>query len=315
MIKNILSFSGIALIICILLLSTSHPRNTPHTPLPLTQSPHIPKQITFANETVDLTPIHRYEGIDRELTAFTFGHSTTLLILKRANRYFPIIDPILKANHIPEDFKYLAAIESYLNPRALSPVKAAGLWQLMPATASEYGLEISEEVDERYSVKKSTEAACKYLRKAYNQYGSWIAAAVSYNAGMGRISSELNRQQEDSALELWLVEESLRYFYRILALKTILESPLKYGFSITANTLYKPITFQSVTIHNTINDLSTFAKEHHISYAQLKEFNSWLRGRQLTVTGNKQYTIEIPTQESLFYQGATHVYDKRWIAE
>lgn len=275
--------------------------------------PTVPTRAVFANESIDLSPIHLHEGIDRELTAFTYGHSTTLLLFKRANRYFPIIEPILKANNIPDDFKYLATIESYLNIRALSPAQAAGLWQLLPSTAKELGLEVSSEVDERYHIERSTLAACQYLQKAYNLYQSWIDASIAYNAGMHRISSEKELQSADSALDLWLVEESKRYFYRILALKLIFENPQQYGFIITAEDLYKPIRFSYSVIDSTISDLAHFAKTKGISYAHLKEFNPWLRARSLTATPQKPYTIWIPNPEDLVYTSKTKVHNKHWI--
>lgn len=275
----------------------------------------VPLKIEFASETMDVSRYDLYERLDRELNAFTYTHSTTMLLFKRANRYFPIIEPILKANGIPDDFKYLAVIESSLNVRAVSPAKAAGLWQLMPATATEYGLEVSSEVDERFAVEKSTEAACKYLKMAYARYGSWINAAVSYNAGMGRISSELSSQQGEMATDLWLVEESHRYFFRMAAIKLIFESPFAYGYVLTADNLYKPMKFREVKVESSIASLTDFAKQQGISYADLKEFNSWLRDRKLTVSAGKQYVIKIPTAESLRYGAEkVQVHDKRWIA-
>jgi hypothetical protein len=282
----------------------------------MVKSVDIPDEIYFAGEKMDVTRYDIHERFDREMNVFCYMHASTMLLFKRANRYFPIIEPILKANDIPDDFKYLAAIESNLNPRAISPAKAIGLWQLMPGTASEKSLEITDEVDERYSVEKSTEAACKYLRNAYRKYGSWIDAAVSYNAGMGRISNELSNQQTNSVVDLWLSEESSRYFFRMAAIKLIFEDPMKYGFVITPETLYKQIDFKDVAVTSTVNDLAQFAKEQGILYADLKEFNSWLRDRKLTVKPGKSYTIKIPTPESLTYKDhKIKVYNEKWLAQ
>jgi hypothetical protein len=290
---------------------------TPYV-LAMIKSVEIPDQIEFAGEKIDLARYDNRERFDREINTFAYLHASTMLLFKKANRYFPIIEPILKDNGVPDDFKYLAVIESNLNPRAISPAKAAGLWQLMPATASERKLEVSTEVDERYSIEKSTQAACKYLLSAYRKYGSWVSTAVAYNAGMGRISNELDSQQGETATDLWLAEESSRYFFRMAAIKLIFESPFKYGFVITPSTLYKPIEFKDVQITSSIPDLAKFAKDQGISYADLKEFNSWLRDRKLTIpiAENKSYTIKIPTPESMTYKGQkVKVHDKRWLAE
>ncbi|MFT4073315.1 MAG: lytic transglycosylase domain-containing protein [Dysgonamonadaceae bacterium] len=312
--------SGICLIISVTLFIASKDaekveKETPEV-LAMIKSVSVPNETTFAGEKVDLTRYDNHERFDREINTFAYMHASTMLLFKRANRFFPIIVPILKANNIPEDFKYLAVIESSLNPRAVSPSRAAGLWQLMSSTGSERNLEISNEVDERYSVEKSTEAACRYLQHAYRKYGSWVSAAVSYNAGMGRISNELDNQQGESAVDLWLVDESSRYFFRMAAIKLIFESPFKYGFVITPSTLYKPIDFKDVEVNSSISDLSQFAKSQGISFADLKEFNSWLRDRKLTVSGNKTYTIKIPKPECLSYKEPNEkVYDDRWLAQ
>ncbi|NDW09132.1 lytic transglycosylase domain-containing protein [Dysgonomonas sp. 520] len=281
----------------------------------MTASVEVPSEVTFAGEKLKLDRYDLYERYDREINSFTYLHSSTLLIIKKANRYFPIIEPILKANGIPDDFKYLAVIESMLNPRAISTAKAAGLWQFMPSTATQYGLEVSSQVDERYSVEKSTVAACKYLKNAYNRYGNWASVAMSYNAGMGRISSELEQQQVEDSTDLWLVEETSRYYFRMLAVKSIFENPKRYGYIIKAEQLYKPIDFKEVRVRESVSDLATFAQNNGITYAQLKDFNSWLRDRSLTINPKKpkEYTILIPTQESLYYDGKVKVHDKNWV--
>lgn len=283
----------------------------------MTASVEIPEKMNFAGESYVFDRYDMHERIDRELNSFTYFHSTTLLLIKRANRMFPIIEPILKQYGIPDDIKYLAVIESSLDPRAVSPAKAAGLWQFMPATATQFGLEVSTEVDERYNIEMSTVAACKYLKGAYNKYRSWSAAAMSYNGGQGRITSELQNQQSNDALELWLVEETTRYFYRMLAIKLIFENPPQYGFIIPSHHLYKPMDFKDITISTSIPDLVTFAKQNGLTYAQLKDFNSWLRSTKLTVRAGKSYTLKLPTRESLYYnkKDRLKIHDKRWVTE
>ncbi|WP_029905927.1 lytic transglycosylase domain-containing protein [Prevotella sp. 10(H)] len=285
--------------------------------LSMTKSIEVPHKVTFAGEELVLDRYDLHERYDREINGFTYLHSTTLLLIKKANRYFPLIEPILKENGIPDDFKYLAVIESSLDHRAVSSAGAAGLWQFMPKTAPNYGLEVSPEVDERYSIEKSTEAACRYFKEAYAKYGSWASVALSYNAGQGRISTELEKQQADDSLDLWLVNETTRYYYRMLAIKQILEEPAKYGFVLTENDLYKPIEFTKTEVTQTIPDLAAFAKQNGLTYAQLKDFNSWLRDRKLTISAKSQsaYTILLPTQESLYYKKGERVkvHNRAWI--
>lgn len=291
---------------------------TPYV-LSMTRSIEVPHKVEFAGEELDLDRYDLHERYDREINGFTYLHSTTLLLIKRANRYFPIIEPILRMNGIPEDFKYLAVIESSLDHRAVSSAGAAGLWQFMPKTAPSYGLEVGSEVDERYSIEKSTEAACRYFNEAYRKYGSWASVALSYNAGQGRISGELDKQQAEDSLDLWLVSETTRYYFRMLAIKQIFKNPSKFGFVLSDRDLYKPIDFNKVEITESIPDLASFAKDKGITYAQLKDFNSWLRDRKLTISAKSQssYTLLIPRQESLYYKKGegVRVHDKAWISQ
>lgn len=278
----------------------------------ITTSPNVPNQVTWCGETIVLDRIDLRERFERELTTFTYGHSVTLQLIKRANRYYPIMQPILKEMGVPEDLIYLATIESYLNPRVVSPAKAAGIWQIMPKTAKELGLDVETGIDERYSIERATVAACKYLQEAYAKYGNWVTVAASYNAGMNRVSKELEAQQCDTSIDLWLVEETSRYVFRILAIKHIMESPQEYGFAIRRDQLYPSIRFNTVEVTGGIEDLAEFAKEQGISYAQLKEYNSWLTSRQLPNNG-KSYNILIPYKEDLYYKtNKQPVYDKRW---
>lgn len=285
--------------------------------LSMTASVEVPEQMTFAGEEITFDRYDKRERLDRELNSFTYFHSTTLLLFKRANRLFPVIEPILKRQGLPDDLKYLAVIESSLDVRAVSPARAAGLWQFLQSTGRQYGLEVTGEVDERYHVEKSTVAATRYLRDAYQKYGSWSAAAMAYNGGQARISKELAAQGADEALDLWLVEETTRYYYRMLAIKLVFEHPQQYGFIIKPEHLYKPMTFKNVDITTSIPDLAAFAREHEITYAQLKDFNSWLRSTKLTVPAGKQYSLLIPTREDLYYRKGEKrkVHQNGWVTK
>lgn len=283
--------------------------------LSMTTSPEVPLKLRFANTEYEFGRYDLYERLDRELSSFTYLHSTTLLYFKRANRIFPIVVPILKQNGIPEDFKYLMTIESGLNERAISSAKAAGLWQFMQSTGKQYGLEIGDGIDERYHVEKATVAACSYLKDAYSRYGDWATVAASYNAGMGRISSELINQNVSSALDLLLVEETSRYFFRIMAIKEIFENPSRYGFVIKPNQLYRPIRWKEVIVDTSIPSWTSFAQEFGITYSQLKDFNIWLRDTSLNNRTGKMYKIRVPLKDDMYYSKGekVEVYDRNWI--
>ncbi|MDR1745872.1 MAG: lytic transglycosylase domain-containing protein [Tannerella sp.] len=281
----------------------------------LNRSPEVPSQIVFCGQTVHLKRYNMAEGMDRELSSFSYLHASTMLCLKRANRYFPEIEPILKANGVPDDFKYLAVVESLLDPCAVSPARAAGIWQFLESTAKQYGLVVTSTVDERYNVRRSTEAACKYLLDAYKIYGDWTAVAASYNAGMGRISGELGKQKVASVFDLWLVEETTRYVYRIFAIKQVFEDPRKYGFAIHAKNLYKPMQYREIKVNEDIPDLVAYAQKYQITFADLKRFNPWLKDTKLDVNG-KSFVLLIPSEEELYYESPNkEVYDTRWIQE
>lgn len=276
--------------------------------------PEVSLKQTFAGEEVDLSRLDMYERYDREMTTFCYAHSLTSLIIKRANRYFPILDSILAQEGIPQDFVYLAAIESVLNPCAVSPMKAVGMWQIMAETGRGLGLEINEFVDERYHVEKATVAACTYLKTAYEKYGHWATAAASYNAGMHRISQELEAQQASTSFDLWLNEETSRYVFRILCLKELMSNPSKYGYKLTEKQLYQPVRCHEVTVDTAIQYLPDFAIAQGITYAQLREFNPWLRTKTLPNPDGKQYVIKIPEKESLFLDKRDFItYRDEWI--
>ena len=276
----------------------------------------IPEKMVFCGKTIDLTRFDRRERLDRELLAFTYMHSTSLQILKKANRYFPIVEPILKDQGIPDDFKYLMVIESGLNTKARSHAGAAGLWQFMQTTGREYGLEVNTNIDERYHVEKSTKAACKYLREAYYKYQDWVAVAASYNAGQARISSKMREQFTHDTLDLLLVEETSRYVYRILAAKIMFDNPSSFGFRLRASDLYQPIAHKEITVTHGISNLATFAKEQGINLALLKIMNPWLRGNSLQNRSGRTYILKIPTKEGMYYNPKDVIpHNPRWVVK
>lgn len=279
-------------------------------------NPQVPRKARFAGKDVDLDRIDMFERLDRELTAMSYTHGNTLLTLKRANRYFPVLTEILKANGVPEDLVYLACIESSLNPTAVSPAKAAGLWQFMPATGREYGLEINDYVDERLNIEKSTAAACRYLKSAYNKYGNWESAAASYNGGMGRISNELSSQGVGSAYDLYLTEETSRYMFRLLAMKMILENPDRYGYRLTAEQLYQPMDYEIIEVSEPVDSWVDWAKQHDLSYYQLRQANPWIKAKSLPNSSGKTYSVKVPVKDSLYRSSVKHkVFNPNWITK
>ncbi len=256
---------------------------------------YMPAEINFAGEKAPLQISDVRERLDRELLVNANLHATTLLILKRANRAFPVIEPILKKYGVPDDFKYLAVIESGL-VNVVSPAGARGVWQFMPDTGKEKGLEINDVVDERYHLEKSTEAACKYLLDAKNKFGSWTLAAASYNGGVGGVNKQITFQGVTDYYDLLLTEETSRYVFRILALKEIMQNPTKYNFNLKPADLYPVIPTKKVEVTASVPDLATFAKDNGINYKVLKIHNPWLRDRKLDVAAGKSYTLEIPLE-------------------
>lgn len=253
----------------------------------------LPDSLSFANEKIPLKYFDVRESLDRELQLNTYWHSQTLLLLKRANRFFPIIEPILKEKGIPDDFKYLAVAESAL-AQEISPSKAVGFWQILEKTGKELGLEINKEVDERYSIEKSTKAACDFLQKSYNKFGSWTIAAATYNFGRNGIDHQIERQNNESYYDLILGDETGRYVYRILAFKVILENPQKYGFILKKRDLYPQLKYSYVEVDTPITNIARFAEHFNTNYKMIKTFNPWLRTNYLPNTTRKRYQIQIP---------------------
>jgi hypothetical protein len=253
----------------------------------------IPRQVSFAGEPVPLDLFDVKEALDRELLSNTYFHSQTIRLIKLANRYFPQIEPVLKQNLIPEDFKYLALAESGLT-QAVSPAKAVGFWQLLKGTALEYGLEVSSEVDERYHVVKSTEVASKYLIDSYQKYGNWTMTAASYNAGRRGVDRQIERQKKDNYYDLLLNEETARYLFRVVAFKLIFQDPEAYGFKLSKKDLYPEIPVHKIGVDSTISDFADFAAVHNTNYKILKYLNPWLRDTKLSNPSKKQYEILVP---------------------
>lgn len=262
---------------------------------PVVKANYFPTEIDFAGEKAPLHISDVKERLDRELLVNANLDASTLLIIKRANRFFPTIEPILKKYGVPDDFKYLAVAESALM-NATSSAGAKGFWQFMPDTAKERGMEVNEGVDERYHLEKSTEAACKYLLDAYKKFGSWTLAAASYNGGFGGVNKQITIQGVSNYYDLLLTDETARYVFRILALKEIMKNPTQYGFNIAPSDLYQNIPTKKVEVDSSITDLAAFAKAQGINYKILKIHNPWLRDKKLTNVAKKKYVIEIPME-------------------
>lgn len=262
-------------------------------------SPAVPASVEICGQTIDLDRTDMYERFDRELTSIIYTHGTTLLILKRANKYFPEMSRILRQNNVPQDMLYLAVVESSMNPRALSPAKAAGFWQFMATTAREYGLEVNDEIDERYDIEKATAAACRYLKASHRRFGDWPSVMAAYNGGNTRITTELDRQGATTSLDLFLTEETARYPYRIMAFKTLMENPAAYGFHLGDHQLYQPRTYRTVQVSGPVESWADWARANGTTYLTLREENPWIRARSLTNRNRKTYTVRIPTDESM----------------
>ncbi len=253
----------------------------------------LPKSMSFAGEKV---PLHNWEvkeRLDRELLMNYYMHGSTLYMLKLTVRSFPVIEKKLKENGLPEDFKYLCAAESALRNQ-ISSAGAVGYWQFLKATGIQYGLEITDEVDERYDLERSTDAACRYLKEAYTRFGSWTAAAAAYNCGMGGFNGQSSFQMTGNYYDLLLPEETNRYVFRILALKLLLSNPEQYGYILQPGDAYPQVKTRTVPVTESIPNLAQFAIDQGSNYKIIKTLNPWLRDRKLTVKPGKTYYISIP---------------------
>lgn len=299
----LITLMNIALSVCFIYRSQPQSANSDARPTrqeKATENPdvHLPEQISLAGEAVPLNRLDVREALKKELIVNTYLHSHTIQILKNAPRMFALIEPILKANGIPDDFKYLAVIESRLDPLVVSPAGAVGIWQIMKGTAKELGLEVTPEVDERYHIEKSTQAAADYLNKAYRKFGSWTLAAASYNAGSNMISRQMDLQQQTNYYNLLLGEETERYVFRILALKQIMNQPEMYHFKVSD--LHPAEETQTIKVSTSIKNWAEFAREQGITYKTLKRFNPWLRKNELHNPRHKTYQIKIPVKKELY---------------
>ena len=281
-----------------------------------TASPDIPSSVTFAGEKVSFDRLDMAERLDRELTGVIYGQTTTELCFKRANRYFPVLAKILKEQGVPLDFLYLAVTESSMDYNAYSSAKAAGMWQLLAGTGRDYGLEVGDEVDERYDPEKSTVAACKYLKAAYKKYGHWPTVAASYNAGMQKLSGELSKQKVDNSFDLYLVQETSRYVFRIIAYKLVMENPKRYGYRFSRKHLYQPVSYTTVDVTGAVPSWVDWAKSKGLTYAQLREANPWIRSTKLTNAQGKTYKVRVPNSSDLYLSKRSFtVYNKDWVVD
>ncbi len=252
-----------------------------------------PENLSFCDEQVPMELLDVRERLDRELLVNTYWQSNMLLLIKRSFRFFPLIEKILNEEGVPDDFKYLAVIESGLE-NVRSPKGAKGIWQIMSGTAKEYGLEVNKNVDERYNLELSTRVACRYLKKAKDKFGSWTLAAAAYNRGISGISRNLNRQKVENYYDLLLGRETSRYIFRILAVKEIMENADNYGFIFKENDLYKPHEIKKIELDTAISNITDFSKKIGINYKTIKLFNPWLLENHLNNKSRKKYIIKIP---------------------
>jgi membrane-bound lytic murein transglycosylase D len=255
----------------------------------------LPENVTFAGERMPLENFDTKESLEREILTSAYRHSSTILIIKRANRYLPMIEKILKRNNIPDDFKYLVAAESeYSN--MVSPAGATGFWQIMPETGKEEGMEINTVVDERYDVEKSTQFACDFFRKSYEKYGNWTLTAASYNGGRNGLDEQIEIQNQHNYYDLLLNEETARYIFRAVAYKLVISDPVAFGFNITEEDLYPELNYYEVKVDTSVVSFSQFAEKFGTNYKILKFLNPWLRKPFLTPKPNKEYSIKIPAE-------------------
>jgi hypothetical protein len=262
----------------------------------------LPETVSFAGEEMPLQNFDTRESLDRELNATAYRHGSTILTMKRAGRYFPEIEKILRENGIPDDFKYLACAESDLS-NVVSPSGATGFWQIMENTGKEFGMTINKEVDDRYSLQQSTLFACRYFRTAYERYGSWTMAAASYNNGFSGLDEQVDIQKETNYYNLLLNDETARYLFRIAALKLVMSEPLKYGLEIMPEDLYMPVPYTEVKVDTTVTSFEQFSRQFDTNYKILKFLNPWLRKPFLTNDDGREYIIRVPVKGARFSSG------------
>lgn len=275
----------------------------------------VPDEVIFAGQTIILDRADLRERMDRELIAFTYSHNMSTLMIKRANRYFPQIEPILKRLGVPDDLKYLMVIESNLDPQAQSGAGAAGLWQFTQSTGRAYGLEVNANIDERFNTVKATEAACRFLMEAYSKYGNWMTVAASYNGGQQGMDRRIEAQHQTDALNMWLVDETSRYMFRLLAVKMMFEDPSLFGFSFKSEDLYPYIPARKqIKVTDPVEDLVDFAEKNGVTYADLKRANLWLRESKLNNKSHRTYYVDIPDVKAEHYNPSkTKAHSEAWV--
>lgn len=275
----------------------------------------VPDQVTFAGQTIKLDRADLRERMDRELIAFTYSHNMSTLMIKRANKYFPQIEPILERMGVPDDLKYLMVIESNIDPQAQSGAGAAGLWQFTQSTGRAYGLEVNANIDERFNTVKATEAACRFLMEAYSKYGNWMTVAASYNGGQQGMDRRIEAQHQTDALNMWLVDETSRYMFRLLAVKMMFENPSLFGFSFKSEDLYPYIPAKKqIKVTDPVEDLVDFAEKNGVTYADLKRANLWLRESKLNNKSHRTYYVDIPDVKAEHYNPSkTKAHSEAWV--
>ena len=261
--------------------------------------PEIPKKITFCEELVPINQFDILERFEKEMIVNTYWHSKTLLTYKRSKKYFPVIEEILRKNNMPDDLKYLVVAESGLE-NVTSPAGAKGFWQFMEKTAQQYNLEINTEIDERYNLEKASQAACEYLQELYDMFNDWTLAAAAYNMGQNALKRNIKKQQVNNYYDLKLNNETSRYIFRIVAYKTIYESPEKYGFHITNHNFQENIETYSINISESIDDLAKYALDLGVNYKIIKNFNPWILKNNLTINNDKLYKLTVPTKNHIY---------------
>ncbi|MGA7723490.1 MAG: lytic transglycosylase domain-containing protein [Ignavibacteriaceae bacterium] len=260
--------------------------------------PKLPDKLIFAGERVPIENFEIKERVERELLVNVYWYSATILGIKRANRWFPVIEPILQKYKVPDDFKYIPVIESNLY-NSVSQASAVGFWQLTEDVAKKYGLEVNDEIDERYSVELSTEAACKYFLEAYNNFKNWTLAAAAYNMGSNGLERQIEKQKVKNYYNLLLSEETSRYVARAITIKLLFQHPEEYGYYIKPEELYSPLTTTTLEVNSPVKNWADFAISHEINYKVLKYFNPWLRDISLAIKKGKTYVLKIPVKGSI----------------
>jgi membrane-bound lytic murein transglycosylase D len=289
-----MNFIGSALLLLFLFIQFSFIDHEKDEPVHQWTPPALPDEINFAGEAVPLNRWDVKERLDREVLFNYYNQANVLFLLKLSNRYFPAISERLKANGVPDDFKYLCVAESNLMSTALSSSNAVSFWQFLNVTAPGFGLKVNSEVDERYNVEKATDAACKYLKQGYEKFGSWTAAAASYNCGQAGYSNRAIQQRTKNYYDLLLPEETNRYIFRILAFKHLLQNAEELGFNLSDEDKYEQVPFRTIAVDSSIKDLTQFAINNGTSYKMIRLMNPWIRGKSLTVSNGNFYQVKLP---------------------